>query len=129
MDHVWTGIPRKDQNLIFQPTPRSHTKIILATNIAETSLTIDDVTVVIDSGLAKEKAYDPHTKLSYLKSTFISQVTCCSDVPVLYNILLLSTVRIIVCYVYYRCTMYCTIIVIHYVFDSVCIYVLALRVL
>ena len=45
----------------------------MSTNIAETSVTIDDVAVVIDSGRLKEKVYDPHVKLSYLKASWISQ--------------------------------------------------------
>ena len=36
-------------------------------------MTIDDVAVVIDSGRLKEKVYDPHVKLSYLKASWISQ--------------------------------------------------------
>jgi ATP-dependent RNA helicase DHX36 len=71
-----SNIPKKDQQLVFQkcsiPTQR---KIILSTNIAETSLTIDDVTVVINSGRIKEKVYDPHLKLSYLKSTYVSKAS------------------------------------------------------
>ena len=70
-----SGIPKKDQREIFVPVPKNQHKIILSTNIAETSITIDDVTVVIDAGRAKEKVYDPHVKLSYLKSTWISQAS------------------------------------------------------
>lgn len=70
-----SGIPKKDQKEIFNPVPKNQHKIILSTNIAETSITIDDVTVVIDAGRAKEKVYDPHVKLSYLKSTWISQAS------------------------------------------------------
>lgn len=70
-----SGIPRKEQNLVFQTMKNGQRKIILSTNIAETSLTIDDVTVVIDSGKMKEKVYDPHTKLSFLKTSYISQAS------------------------------------------------------
>lgn len=68
-----SGIPRREQDAVFEPLRRGEHKIILSTNIAETSITIDDVSVVIDSGKLKEKTYDPHVKLSYLKSTWISQ--------------------------------------------------------
>lgn len=36
-------------------------QLVLATNIAETSITIEDVVCVIDSGRVKEKSYDPYT--------------------------------------------------------------------
>jgi ATP-dependent RNA helicase DHX36 len=68
------GIPRQAQKDVFKPVPAGVHKIVLSTNIAETSVTIDNVTVVIDTGRVKEKSYDPHTKLSCLKSGWVSQV-------------------------------------------------------
>ena len=68
-----SGIPRKTQSEVFEPLNPGEHKIILSTNIAETSVTIDDVAVVIDSGRLKEKVYDPHVKLAYLKASWISQ--------------------------------------------------------
>jgi ATP-dependent helicase HrpB len=53
--------------------PGSQTKIILATNIAETSLTIDGVTTVIDSGLARIAHYDPQRGFDHLELARISQ--------------------------------------------------------
>jgi HrpA-like RNA helicase len=68
-----SGIPRLEQEEVFKPLQMGQHKIILSTNIAETSITIDDVAVVIDSGKLKERIYDPHVKLSFLKTTWISR--------------------------------------------------------
>jgi HrpA-like RNA helicase len=70
-----SGIPHKDQKLVFEPLQKGEHKIILATNIAETSITIDDVAVVIDAGRMREKIYDPHVKLAYLKTEWVSQAS------------------------------------------------------
>ena len=48
---------------------------MLATNIAETSVTIDDITVVIDGGKHKTKAYDPYTQMSSLRTRWIPQAS------------------------------------------------------
>lgn len=68
-----SGIPSSDQRRVLQRPPSGTRKIVLSTNIAETSLTIDDVSFVVDSGRAKEKDYDPHLKTSTLQPTWISQ--------------------------------------------------------
>jgi len=70
-----SGIPSKDQRKVFQTPPQGVRKIILSTNIAETSLTIDDVAFVIDTGRAKEKSYDPHLKTSTLQPVWVSQAS------------------------------------------------------
>ncbi len=55
--------------------PANNRKVILATNIAETSLTIDGVTVVIDSGFARVAAFDPRRGLDRLELKKISQAS------------------------------------------------------
>ncbi|KAK6644023.1 hypothetical protein RUM43_000288 [Polyplax serrata] len=62
-----------EQRKVFKATPHNVRKIILSTNIAETSLNIDDVIYVIDSGKMKEKSFDPLTNVSGLKKVWISQ--------------------------------------------------------
>jgi HrpA-like RNA helicase len=70
-----SGIPSSSQRRVLQRPPKGVRKIVLSTNIAETSLTIDDVAFVIDTGRAKEKNYDPHLKTSTLQSTWISKAS------------------------------------------------------
>ena len=45
--------------LIFDPTPQGSRKVVIATNIAEASLTIEGIYYVIDPGFAKIKTYNP----------------------------------------------------------------------
>jgi ERCC4-related helicase len=70
-----SGIASKDQRRVMQPPPIGVRKIVLSTNIAETSLTINDIVYVIDTGRAKEKNYDPHLKSSTLQPTWISRAS------------------------------------------------------
>jgi HrpA-like RNA helicase len=64
-------IPVADQQAIFEPPPSGVRRIILSTNIAETSVTIPDVVYVIDSGRVKESRYDPSRHLSSLVSAWV----------------------------------------------------------
>ncbi|ELT89229.1 hypothetical protein CAPTEDRAFT_101871 [Capitella teleta] len=56
----------EDQHRVFSTPPKGTTKIVLTTNIAETSITIDDVVYVIDSGRMKEKRYDASKSMESL---------------------------------------------------------------
>ena len=58
-----------------KPKNQSSRKIIIATNIAETSITIDDVVYVVDSGKVKENGYDPSTRMLQLKEQWISRAS------------------------------------------------------
>ena len=50
-------------------------QIVLATNIAETAVTIDDVVCVVNSGRLKEKSYDPYTAVATLQAAWISRAS------------------------------------------------------
>eukprot|EP01043_Picozoa_sp_COSAG02_P052520 COSAG02_NODE_5671_length_4141_cov_10.012123_2_plen_881_part_01 len=63
----------EDQKRIFNRPPPGLTKVVLATNIAETSITIDDVVFVIDSGRMKETRYDPSRKMASLEECLVSK--------------------------------------------------------
>jgi len=58
-------VPKEQQMEAFKPPPNGLVKVILATNIAESSITIDDVSVVIDSCRVKLTFFSEHTGLSY----------------------------------------------------------------
>lgn len=60
---------------VFKRPPQGCRKIVLATNIAETSITIDDVAFVVDSCRVKEKTYDPYLKMCMLSATWISKAS------------------------------------------------------
>ncbi|KAF5375029.1 hypothetical protein D9758_000280 [Tetrapyrgos nigripes] len=64
-------IPLAEQQVIFSPPPPGVRRIILATNIAETSVTIPDVVYVVDSARLKEQRYDPEKHMSSLVSAWV----------------------------------------------------------
>ncbi len=67
---LYADLPFAEQERAILPGPRR--KVVLATNIAETSLTIEGVTVVVDSGLARQPRFDPATGFSRLETVRIS---------------------------------------------------------
>lgn len=66
-------MPSVDQKQIFEPAPPGKRKIIISTNIAETSITIDDVTYVIDCGRMKRSDFDTETNTQTLDDLWVSQ--------------------------------------------------------
>lgn len=73
---LYGRLTKEEQERVFDPAPRGKTKVVVSTNIAETSVTIDGITCVIDSGLSKTNFYNPRTYTSSLVEGPISKASC-----------------------------------------------------
>ncbi|SCU80181.1 LADA_0B05512g1_1 [Lachancea dasiensis] len=70
---VYSALPSEVQSKIFEPTPANCRKVIFATNIAETSITIDGIYFVVDPGFSKINTYNPRVGMEQLVVSPISQ--------------------------------------------------------
>ncbi|AXA83431.1 ATP-dependent RNA helicase HrpA [Lysobacter oculi] len=70
---LYARLSAKDQDKVFQPGPQR--RIVLATNVAETSLTVPRIRYVVDPGFARVKRYSPRQKLDRLHIEAISQAS------------------------------------------------------
>ena len=70
---LYGRLSKEEQEKVFTPTKEGKTKVVVATNIAETSITIDGITTVIDSGLAKVNYYNQKDFTSALVEQPISK--------------------------------------------------------
>ena len=68
-------VPQEEQQTVFDPAPAGTVKVILATNIAESSVTIDDVLAVVDSGLVREMSYNPESAMSAMGTVATSRAS------------------------------------------------------
>ncbi|KAG0024415.1 DEAH-box ATP-dependent RNA helicase prp22 [Podila clonocystis] len=70
---LYASLELLDQTAIFGPSPRGSRKVIFATNIAQTSVTIPNIRFVVDSGFVKQKMYDSSTGMDALLVVPISK--------------------------------------------------------
>lgn len=70
------SLETKEQKRVFAKAPPGKRKVVVATNVAETSITIDDIVAVVDSGKVKETTYDPQNNMRKLEETWASRAAC-----------------------------------------------------
>ncbi len=68
-------LPIEQQTRVLQPAADGRRRVVLATNVAESSVTLPGVRVVIDAGLAREPMFDPNSGFSRLETVAISQAS------------------------------------------------------
>lgn len=72
---LYSSLPPSAQQRIFEPAPRGGRKVVISTNIAETSLTIDGIVYVVDPGFSKQKVYNPRIRVDSLLVSPISKAS------------------------------------------------------
>lgn len=70
---LYAGLSTEQQMYVFEEAPENTRKVIVSTNIAEASVTIDGIVYVIDSGFVKLRAFDPTTGIETLTATPVSK--------------------------------------------------------
>ncbi len=68
-------LPVEQQSRVLQPAPDGRRRVVLATNVAESSVTLPGVRVVVDSGLAREPRFDPNSGFPRLDVVAIAQAS------------------------------------------------------
>ena len=72
---LYAGLSSEQQLYVFEPAPENTRKVIVSTNIAEASVTIDGIVYVIDCGFVKLRAFNPKTNIETLTATPISKAS------------------------------------------------------
>jgi ATP-dependent RNA helicase DHX8/PRP22 len=74
---IYSALPSEVQSRVFEPTPPGARKVVVTTNVAETSLTIPGIYHVVDPGFSKQNAYDARLGMDSLVVMPISQAQAC----------------------------------------------------
>jgi len=72
---IYANLPTDEQSKVFEPTPPGARKVVIATNIAETSITIDGIVFVVDPGFCKQNKFSSKTGMETLAVTRISKAS------------------------------------------------------
>ena len=78
---MYSALPSEMQTRIFEPTPPGERKVVISTNIAETSLTIDGIFYVVDPGFVKQNVYNhkaDNDALTVMPISQAVQISCIS---------------------------------------------------
>ncbi|MEM9257277.1 MAG: ATP-dependent helicase HrpB [Pseudomonadota bacterium] len=75
VESLYGGLSLEQQQRVVQPAAKGVRKVVLATNVAETSLTIEGITAVVDSGLVRESVFDPLTGMTRLATRRVSRAS------------------------------------------------------
>ncbi|KAI0427443.1 DEAD/DEAH box helicase [Xylaria sp. FL1042] len=70
------SLDTREQRRVFKAPPPGKRKVVVATNVAETSITIDDIVAVIDTGRVKETSFDAQNNMRKLEETWASRAAC-----------------------------------------------------
>lgn len=72
---LYAGLSKEQQLYVFEPAPESSRKVIVSTNIAEASVTVNGIVFVIDCGFVKLRAFNPATNIETLTATPVSKAS------------------------------------------------------
>jgi HrpA-like RNA helicase len=72
---IFASLPTSQQTKVFEPTPSDTRKIVLSTNIAETSITISGIRYVVDTGMVKVRGFNPKTGIETLTVSPVSKAS------------------------------------------------------
>ena len=72
---LYAGLTSEQQLYVFEPAPENTRKVIVSTNIAEASVTIDGIVYVVDCGFVKLRAFNPKTGIETLTATPVSKAS------------------------------------------------------